>query len=108
MREAVAGGPSPVLLYFAKPRPVVRREDICIVVDDPRMQREPGEVPEQRMVRFRALGCYLLTAATDSDAADLDAIVVELAESKLSERGFRLIDRESDAAMERRKREGYF
>ena len=97
-----------VPLYFAAPRPVVTRNDQLIVVDDARMRLDPGEKPEMRKVRFRTLGCWPLTAAIESDAADLDAIVAETLAAKYSERAGRLIDHDQAGAMEMKKREGYF
>jgi sulfate adenylyltransferase subunit 2 len=97
-----------VPLYFAASRPVVRRNDQLIVVDDARMRFEPGEKPEMRKVRFRTLGCWPLTAAIESDADDLDAIVEETLAAKYSERAGRLIDHDQAGAMEMKKREGYF
>jgi sulfate adenylyltransferase subunit 2 len=60
------------------------------------------------MVRFRTLGCYPLTGALESDATTLETIVAEMMVARTSERGGRLIDRESSASMERKKKEGYF
>lgn len=97
-----------VPLYFAAPRPVVRREGRLIVRDDERLPLEPGEKPEMRSVRFRSLGCYPLCAAIDSSARTLDDVVEELSRAMLSERAGRLIDHVESASMERKKREGYF
>jgi len=97
-----------VRLYFAKPRPVVRRGGVWIMVDDDRLPLEPGENPEHRRVRFRTLGCYPLTGAIESEATTLAEIVAELRQSRRSERQGRLIDSDADASMERKKREGYF
>jgi sulfate adenylyltransferase subunit 2 len=97
-----------VPLYFADLRPVVARDGQLIMVDDERMRLEPGEVPQMRKVRFRTLGCWPLTAAIDSDASDIDAVVEETLASKLSERAGRLIDHDTAGAMEMKKREGYF
>ena len=97
-----------VPLYFAKPRPVVRRAGTWIMVDDERFPLEPGERPEMRTVRFRTLGCYPLTGAVESSAASVAAIVDELVVSRTSERQGRLIDSDENASMERKKREGYF
>ena len=97
-----------VPLYFAAPRPVVERNGDLIVVDDDRMRLHPGEQPVIRNVRFRTLGCYPVTGAEDSDASTLEQIVAELALAKSSERRGRAIDRDEAAAMERKKREGYF
>ena len=97
-----------VPLYFAAERPVVARDGQLIMVDDERMRLETGEVPQMRKVRFRTLGCWPLTAAIDSDASDIDAVVEETLASKLSERAGRLIDHDTAGAMEMKKREGYF
>ena len=97
-----------VPLYFAAARPTVMRGGQIIVVDDERMRLLPGEKPEDRMVRFRSLGCYPLSAAVLSDAADMDALLAEMRISRDSERSGRLIDQDQDASMERKKREGYF
>ena len=97
-----------VPLYFAAERPVVERDGQLIMVDDDRMRLNPGETPEQRRVRFRTLGCYPLTGAIESTATTLEEIVAEMIAARTSERGGRLIDRESASSMERKKREGYF
>jgi sulfate adenylyltransferase subunit 2 len=97
-----------VPLYFAAMRPTVARDSVLVVVDDDRMRLEPGEKPVNRVVRFRSLGCYPLSAAVASDAASLADIVEELHSTRISERAGRLIDQDQDASMERKKREGYF
>jgi sulfate adenylyltransferase subunit 2 len=97
-----------VPLYFARPRPVVRRDGTWIMVDDDRMPLDPGETPEMRQVRFRTLGCYPLTGAIESDAATLPAIIEEMLITKVSERKGRVIDRDQAASMEKKKVEGYF
>jgi sulfate adenylyltransferase subunit 2 len=97
-----------VPLYFAKMRPVVRRSGTWIMVDDDRLQLEPGEKPELRLVRFRTLGCYPLSGAVESSAATLDEIVAEMRTARISERQGRLIDGDENASMEKKKREGYF
>ena len=97
-----------VPLYFAAERPVVIRSGSLIVVDDERMPLEAGEVPQMRMVRFRSLGCYPLSAAVDSPAATLDDLIAEMEASRESERAGRLIDGEGGASMEAKKIEGYF
>ncbi len=97
-----------VPLYFATMRPTVSRGGQLIVVDDDRMRFEPKETPTDRMVRFRSLGCYPLSAAVESEATDLDGVLAEMRLTRVSERAGRLIDREQDASMERKKREGYF
>ena len=97
-----------VPLYFAAKRPVVRRNGTWIMVDDGRFALREGEVVEQRRVRFRTLGCYPLTGAVESDAADLDAVIAEMETSAQSERAGRLIDHADGDSMEKKKREGYF
>jgi len=97
-----------VPLYFAAQRPVVERDGALIMVDDERMPLQPGEEPQWRSVRFRTLGCYPLTGAMPSTAANLPAIVKEMMASRTSERQGRVIDRDSAASMERKKAEGYF
>jgi sulfate adenylyltransferase subunit 2 len=97
-----------VPLYFAKERPVVKRSGTWIMVDDDRLPLEPGETPDMRRVRFRTLGCYPLSGAIESEAATVGDIVAELRQASRSERQGRLIDSDSDASMERKKREGYF
>ena len=97
-----------VPLYFAAERPVVTRDSQLIMVDDERMTLRPGEAVEQRMVRFRTLGCYPLTAAIESKATTLPEIVREMFLARTSERQGRLIDHDVSASMERKKQEGYF
>ncbi|PTM92826.1 sulfate adenylyltransferase subunit CysD [Mycoplana dimorpha] len=97
-----------VPLYFAAKRPVVRRDGQLIVVDDSRMTLADGERIEERLVRFRTLGCYPLTAAIESDAATVPDIVREMLTARTSERQGRLIDTDEVGSMERKKREGYF
>ena len=97
-----------VSLYFAKERPIVERDGNLIMVDDERMRLAPGEKPVMRKVRFRTLGCYPLTGATESEADTLEAIVEETLAAISSERTSRVIDHEAAGSMERRKREGYF
>ena len=104
----LAEGMDVVPLYFAAPRPTVTRDGQIIVVDDERMRFLPDETPEYRMVRFRSLGCYPLSAAVESNATTLEDIVAEMRETKMSERAGRLIDQDQDASMEKKKREGYF
>ena len=97
-----------VPLYFARPRPVVRRSGTLIMVDDDRLPLAPGEQPETRTVRFRTLGCYPLSGAIESTAASVDDIIAELKASRVTERQGRLIDFDQGASMERKKMEGYF
>ena len=97
-----------VPLYFAKPRPVVERDGALIMVDDERMPLSAGEIPQMRSVRFRTLGDYPLTGAVESHAATLDEIVVEMRDSRSSERQGRIIDKDGAGSMEQKKQEGYF
>jgi sulfate adenylyltransferase subunit 2 len=97
-----------VPLYFAKKRPVVRRDGALIMVDDERMPLEPGEVPAMRNVRFRTLGCYPLTGAIESEAETLGDIIEEMLVTTVSERQGRVIDHDAAASMEKKKQEGYF
>ncbi|MGH8298701.1 MAG: sulfate adenylyltransferase subunit CysD [Steroidobacteraceae bacterium] len=97
-----------VPLYFAAPRPVIERDGLLIMRDDDRMPLKPGEVEQVRMVRFRSLGCYPLSAAIESQATSLDDIIEEMLIARTSERSGRLIDSDEAASMEKKKREGYF
>ena len=97
-----------VPLYFAQPRPVVERDGVTIMVDDDRMPLAEGEVPEQKWVRFRTLGCYPLTGAIDSQATTLPEIIEEMLVSTSSERQGRVIDNDAAGSMELKKRQGYF
>jgi sulfate adenylyltransferase subunit 2 len=97
-----------VPLYLAAERPVVERDGTLIMVDDDRMPMRPGEVPEQKMVRFRTLGCYPLTGAVESTAATLPDIIQEMLLTTTSERQGRVIDHDQAASMEKKKQEGYF
>ncbi len=97
-----------VPLYFAAKRPVVERNGSLIMVDDERMPLEEGEVPEEKMVRFRTLGCYPLTGAVESTAATLPEIIQEMLLTRTSERQGRVIDHDQAGSMEEKKRQGYF
>lgn len=97
-----------VPLYFAKPRPVVERNGLLLMVDDERLPLEKGEKPRIETVRFRTLGCYPLTGAVRSGAATLTEIIEEMLLSTTSERQGRAIDFDQAASMEKKKREGYF
>ena len=97
-----------VPLYFAAPRPVLAREGMLLMVDDPRLAPRPGERVETRMVRFRTLGCYPLTGAVESKATDVPQIIEETLTARASERAGRVIDHDGTASMEQKKREGYF
>jgi sulfate adenylyltransferase subunit 2 len=97
-----------VPLYFAAPRPVVERDGALIMVDDARLPLKPGEQPVLKKVRFRTLGCYPLTAAIESEADTVAAIVTETLLARTSERAGRTIDHDAAASMEKKKQEGYF
>jgi len=97
-----------VPLYYSAPRPVVHRDGIDIMVDDERLPLEEGEVPEEKWVRFRTLGCYPLTGAVESHATTLPEIIQEMLLTKTSERSGRAIDHDQAGSMEKKKREGYF
>ncbi|MGR5134662.1 sulfate adenylyltransferase subunit CysD [Vibrio sp. PID23_8] len=95
-------------LYLSKLRPVVERDGMLIMVDDERMELKEGEVAEEKMVRFRTLGCYPLTGAVESEATTLPEIIQEMLLTTTSERQGRAIDHDSSGSMEKKKREGYF
>lgn len=97
-----------VPLYFAKPRPVVVRDGMILMVDDSRFRLLPGETIGEKLVRFRTLGCYPLTGAIESAAATLPEIILELVNARSSERQGRAIDNDASASMETKKQEGYF
>ena len=97
-----------VPLYFAAERPIVERDGMLVMVDDDRIKLAPDEQIESKLIRFRTLGCYPLTGAVESDADDLSSIVLELLNSRTSEREGRAIDSDSSASMEKKKQEGYF
>jgi sulfate adenylyltransferase subunit 2 len=97
-----------VPLYFSKLRPSVMRGNQIIMVDDERYRLAENEKPEMRQIRFRTLGCYPLTAASESTATTISEIIAELEEVSLSERATRLIDGDREDSMERKKIEGYF
>ena len=97
-----------VPLYFAKPRPVVVRPEMIMMVDDDRCRLLPGEDIQIRKVRFRTLGCYPLTGAIESEAETLEDILLELINAHQSERQGRKIDSDSAGSMEKKKQEGYF
>lgn len=95
-------------LYLAKPRPVVERDGVKIMVDDDRMPLQPGEEPKMESVRFRTLGCYPLTGAVESTASSLPEVIQEMLLTKTSERQGRVIDHDASGSMEKKKMEGYF
>jgi sulfate adenylyltransferase subunit 2 len=97
-----------VPLYFAAPRPTVRRDGLLLMVDDERFPLRQGETPVMRSIRFRTLGCYPLTGAVESDAATLPDVIQETLLTTTSERQGRAIDHDQAASMEKKKQEGYF
>ncbi|WP_302479984.1 sulfate adenylyltransferase subunit CysD [Sphingomonas bacterium] len=97
-----------VPLYFAAPRPTVERDGMLLMVDDDRFRLLPGEVPLERSIRFRTLGCYPLTGAVESRATTLPGVIQEMLLTTTSERQGRAIDHDQAASMEKKKKEGYF
>lgn len=97
-----------VPLYFAKPRPVVVRPEMIMMVDDERCRLLPGEEVQIKKVRFRTLGCYPLTGGVESEAETLEDILLEIIHARQSERQCRKIDTDSAGSMEKKKQEGYF
>jgi sulfate adenylyltransferase subunit 2 len=97
-----------VPLYFAKPRPVVVRQDMIMLVDDERCRLQAGETIQIKKVRFRTLGCYPLTGAVESEAETIEEILLEVINAHQSERQGRKIDTDSAGSMEKKKQEGYF
>ncbi len=96
-------------LYFAAKRPTVQRDGLLLMVDDDRFRLQPGEVPVERSIRFRTLGCYPLTGAVESEAATLSEVIQEMLLTTTSERQGRAIDKDAGgASMEKKKQEGYF
>jgi sulfate adenylyltransferase subunit 2 len=89
-------------------RPVVIRDGLILMVDDDRFKLLPDEQIEERLVRFRTLGCYPLTGAVESPAINLPEIILELVNARSSERQGRAIDSDAAASMEKKKQEGYF
>jgi sulfate adenylyltransferase subunit 2 len=97
-----------VPLYFAAPRPTVRRDGLLLMVDDERFPLRQGEIPVMRSIRFRTLGCYPLTGAIESEAATLPEVIQETLLATTSERQGRAIDHDQAASMEKKKQDGYF
>jgi sulfate adenylyltransferase subunit 2 len=97
-----------VPLYLAAPRPVLERDGMLMMIDDDRINLQPGEEITERMVRFRTLGCWPLTGAVESEAQTLPEIIEEMLVSTTSERQGRMIDRDQSGSMELKKRQGYF
>lgn len=97
-----------VPLYFAAERPTVVRDGMLIMIDDDRLPLRENEIPVQRSIRFRTLGCYPLTGAIESHAATLPEVIQEMLLTTTSERQGRAIDHDSSGSMEKKKQEGYF
>ena len=97
-----------VPLYYSAKRPVIERDGVLIMVDDDRLNLNPGEEPVEKMVRFRTLGCYPLTGAVESEATTLPDIIQEMLLTTTSERQGRVIDNDDEGSMEQKKAEGYF
>ena len=95
-------------LYFAAPRPTVERDGLILMVDDDRFPLNDGETVVERSIRFRTLGCYPLTGAVESEAANLSDVIQEMLLTTTSERQGRAIDHDQSASMEKKKQEGYF
>ena len=104
----LAEGIEIVPLYLAAPRPTVERAGMLLMVDDERFRLRAGEVPVERSIRFRTLGCYPLTGAVESEAATLPEVIREMLLTTTSERQGRAIDHDQNASMEKKKAEGYF
>ena len=97
-----------VPLYLAANRPVIKRDNLLLMVDDKRLDVKQHETIENKLVRFRTLGCYPLTGAIESKAKSVEEIIIELIKSKNSEREGRAIDKDQIGSMEKKKQEGYF
>ena len=97
-----------VPLYFSAPRPTVTRDGMLLMIDDERFPLQDGEVPVERSIRFRTLGCYPLTGAVESTASTLPEVIQEMLLTTTSERQGRAIDHDQAASMEKKKKEGYF
>ncbi|MDY8136524.1 sulfate adenylyltransferase subunit CysD [Aquimarina sp. 2201CG5-10] len=95
-------------IYFAHKRKTFVRDGMIWSAEDGVVFREEDELVEERMVRFRTVGDMSCTAAVLSDAITIDKVVSEIRESTISERGARIDDKRSEAAMEKRKQQGYF
>ncbi len=95
-------------IYFAHKRKTFVRDGMIWSVDDEVVYRDEEELVVERMVRFRTVGDMSCTAAVLSDAVDIVKVVEEIRDSSISERGARIDDKRSEAAMEKRKQQGYF
>ena len=97
-----------VPLYLAAIRPIIKRDNLLLMVDDKRLDVNESETIENKLVRYRTLGCYPLTGAIESNAKSVEEIILELIKSKNSEREGRAIDKDQIGSMEKKKQEGYF
>ena len=104
LREAIPIVP----LYLAAERPVIQRDGLLLMVDDDRMRLSSEDTITRRHVRFRTLGCYPLTGATESGAQDLRQVIQEMLLATTSERQGRAVDHDEAASMETKKQAGYF
>ena len=96
-----------VPLYFAKKRPVIERDGMLILAGELNKPK-PGEKVEERMIRFRTLGCQLCTGAVESEATTLEEVIEETMLATKSERQGRAVDQDREGSMEEKKKEGYF
>ncbi len=95
-------------IYFAHLRNIFLRDGLIWSAEDDVVFRADDEIVEEQMVRFRTVGDMSCTAAVASHANTIEKVVAEIRESKISERGARIDDKRSEAAMEKRKQQGYF
>ncbi|RIV38208.1 sulfate adenylyltransferase subunit CysD [Flagellimonas lutimaris] len=95
-------------IYFAHKRDTFLRDGLIWSAEDDVVFRADDEQVEERMVRFRTVGDMSCTAAVESYADTIDKVVAEIRDSRISERGARIDDKRSEAAMEKRKQQGYF
>ncbi|MFD2530225.1 MULTISPECIES: sulfate adenylyltransferase subunit CysD [Polaribacter] len=95
-------------IYFAHKRKIFVRDGMIWSADDEVVYRDEEEEVIEKMVRFRTVGDMSCTAAVLSDAVDIEKVVEEIRDSSISERGARIDDKRSEAAMEKRKQQGYF
>ena len=94
-------------LYFSHQRDVVNREGVLLAISEV-VNPLPNEIVENKIVRFRTIGDMTCTGAVESQAANLEDIIEEVASARITERGARADDKRSEAAMEDRKKQGYF
>jgi sulfate adenylyltransferase subunit 2 len=94
-------------IYYSHQRQVIERDGM-LWADSDYLNKEADEIPLEATVRFRTVGDMTCTAAVASDAIDIDVIIEEILSAEISERGARIDDKRSEAAMEKRKQQGYF